>query len=249
MAFPLLDAGGRLHHAHDAGARHGVITGQGADRFPGVEPGDHLGALFVVRAGWAAQGLALCLRPGQAGLCALDQQVTLHFRDCGQHGQHQLAGGAGQVQLTELQHDNFDAARGQRLDRGTDVLGITAEAVQLGHDERFAVPDLAQHLGELRALGGRDLARHAFVSIPVSDRIAGGLDFAALVLRCLAFRADPTVSKSCHADIPLVLNGVQERSLAFNNIHSVFEHVQKSNGYFVNISGTGRYDLFKTGRF
>lgn len=50
----------------------------------------------------------------------------LHFRDGSQHGQHQLAGGAGQVQLVELQQDNLNAARGQRFDRGADVLGVAA---------------------------------------------------------------------------------------------------------------------------
>jgi hypothetical protein len=64
--YPSLDAGGRLHDTHDAGARNAEGARQGADRFAGLVLPSHRRALLIGRAGWAAQGLALCLCPGQA---------------------------------------------------------------------------------------------------------------------------------------------------------------------------------------
>ena len=39
----------------------------------------------------------------------------------------------------------------------------------------------------------RDLARRAFISVPIPDSIADGLDLAALVLRRLVLLADRAV--------------------------------------------------------
>jgi hypothetical protein len=198
MLFPSLDGSDRLHDAHDAGTGNAEGARQCADRFAGLVLLGHGRALLVGRTDRTAQGLALRLRTRQAGLGAFYQQVALHLGDGSQHVQHELAGGTGQVELAQLQDDDLDAVRGQCLDRGPDVLGIAAEAIELRYHQRLAAADLAEHLGELWALGRRDLARHALIRVPVVGRIAGHLDLAALVLRRLFFCADPAVSENCH---------------------------------------------------
>ena len=65
---------------------------------------------------------------------------------------HRLARSVGQVELAQLQNDDLDAARGQYLDPGADVLGITVETVRLRCDEGFAVASLPTFLGALERL-------------------------------------------------------------------------------------------------
>ena len=99
------------------------------------------------------------------------------------------------VELAQFQHNYLDATRGQCLDRGADVLGIPAKAVELRYHQRLAVADLAEHLSELRTQGRRDLARHVLIGMPEIDCIAGHLDLIALVLRRRFLGTDPTIFK------------------------------------------------------
>jgi hypothetical protein len=46
---------------------------------------------------------------GQTRLCALYQEVGLHFGHRRQHGQQELTGGTGQIRIPELMDNHVDA--------------------------------------------------------------------------------------------------------------------------------------------
>jgi hypothetical protein len=92
---------------------------------------------------WPAQRLPFGFRARQARPGALDQQVAFHLGHGGEDVEYELAGGRGEIELTELQHNDFDVVRGQGFDGGADVLRVAAEPVKLRQDQGFPIADLS----------------------------------------------------------------------------------------------------------
>ena len=72
---------------------------------------------------------------------------------------------------------------------------ILAEPVQLGDHQRFAIPDLGQQSGELRALLDHNIPIDAGIGKLVVDLVPGLLDLKPLVFHRLLFGTYPTICK------------------------------------------------------
>jgi hypothetical protein len=71
-----------------------------------------------------------------------------------------------------LQDNDLDAARGQRLHRSPNVESIAAQPIELRGYQRFAIPDLGKHPGELGTLAGQHFSGPPFVCIPALHLIS-----------------------------------------------------------------------------
>lgn len=101
-------------------------AGQLTDRCPGFMSGQDVRALLWRGGAGPAQDFALLLRPLQSRLGALNQQIPLQFSDGRQHSEHHLPRWRSQVQRTQLQDDDLDAAGSQKLDGAADIMRIPA---------------------------------------------------------------------------------------------------------------------------
>lgn len=144
-----------------------------------------MAAKLVRDLGWAAEGLALSFplaKPNYvrstskscyisatvASMISMISMISISFAD-----------GAGKVQLSQLQNDDFDTTRGQHFDRGADGLGAAVEAVQLRHTKVSP----SQIWPSILANSGcciLEIARHPLIRIPVLDPIAGRLNLTGV---------------------------------------------------------------------
>jgi hypothetical protein len=116
-------------------------------------------------------------------ICARSNSATAPHDRQHQHGRGRVAAAEGQVLLAEL---DADAAGGQPLDEAPQVHDVAGQAVHAVDHHRVALPDVGEHLGELRALGV----------------LAGGLVGEDAVERHLVELANPVLVQGADPDVP-----------------------------------------------